>query len=246
MSKIAAEDQRFLRYDAQRVTRTQTMPVLSHTLDVTTLVLDRLQAYSGNHFGDGKISTSDYCSHEKFVANLEHILRCLQQALIEALIHDAWRLIERDILHWHQYHWQQRRQSREGWFAEWPNGQRPLNTTWPWNVKPSLVVLWGVCWMFYGFNDDDNNSWMTHMPGRPDLPDENPLSEGLFWAGPSQPWQFLPDEALIAQTSTNPGQNQAHPQAHPQPQRKPLRQNREVAKSRGGNRKGWKDLSADS
>ncbi len=37
-----------------------------------------------------------------------------------------------------------------GWFFEWPSGQHPLNTTWPWaDVKPSLMVLWGVCWMFF-------------------------------------------------------------------------------------------------
>jgi len=36
-----------------------------------------------------------------------------------------------------------------GWFFEWPGGKRPLNSTWPWaDVKPSLLVLWGVCWMF--------------------------------------------------------------------------------------------------
>lgn len=36
-----------------------------------------------------------------------------------------------------------------GWFFEWPGGQHPLNSTWPWaDVKPSIVVLWGVCWMF--------------------------------------------------------------------------------------------------
>ncbi|TAQ88062.1 hypothetical protein B7494_g3591 [Chlorociboria aeruginascens] len=36
-----------------------------------------------------------------------------------------------------------------GWFFEWPGGQRPLNSTWPWTgVRPSLLVIWGVCWMF--------------------------------------------------------------------------------------------------
>lgn len=35
------------------------------------------------------------------------------------------------------------------WFFEWPGGKHPLNSTWPWtNVKLSVVVLWGVCWMF--------------------------------------------------------------------------------------------------
>ncbi|ESZ93782.1 hypothetical protein SBOR_5838 [Sclerotinia borealis F-4128] len=31
-----------------------------------------------------------------------------------------------------------------GWVFEWPGGQRPLNSTWPWSgVKLSILVLWG-------------------------------------------------------------------------------------------------------
>ena len=30
-----------------------------------------------------------------------------------------------------------------------PNRRRPPCTTMPWNIWPALVVLWGVCWMFY-------------------------------------------------------------------------------------------------
>ena len=33
--------------------------------------------------------------------------------------------------------------------SEFPNRLRPPCTTMPWNVRPALVVLWGVCWMFY-------------------------------------------------------------------------------------------------
>jgi hypothetical protein len=37
-----------------------------------------------------------------------------------------------------------------GWFFEWPDGRPPLSTTWPWaDVRPALVVLWGVCWKFF-------------------------------------------------------------------------------------------------
>ncbi|KAL7798296.1 hypothetical protein V8C37DRAFT_251405 [Trichoderma ceciliae] len=34
-------------------------------------------------------------------------------------------------------------------FSEFPNGMRHLCTTMPWTIWPALVVLWGVCWMFY-------------------------------------------------------------------------------------------------
>jgi len=36
-----------------------------------------------------------------------------------------------------------------GSFAEWPDGRRPPCTTMPWTIWPTLVVLWGVYWMFY-------------------------------------------------------------------------------------------------
>jgi hypothetical protein len=34
-------------------------------------------------------------------------------------------------------------------FAEFPNRCRPKCTTMPWSIWPSLMVLWGICWMFY-------------------------------------------------------------------------------------------------
>lgn len=34
-------------------------------------------------------------------------------------------------------------------FGRFANRQRPKCTTMPWSIWPSLVVLWGVCWMFY-------------------------------------------------------------------------------------------------
>ena len=83
------------------------------------------------------------------MANLEHLLRCLKQIALDAILRSYLTIVEAHILHWHHY-WQYQKRIDEGWFAEWPNGQRPLSTTWPWNVKPSLLVLWGVCWMFYG------------------------------------------------------------------------------------------------
>lgn len=39
--------------------------------------------------------------------------------------------------------------------GEFPNRRRPPCTTMPWNIWPALVVLWGVCWMFYPPNLSD-------------------------------------------------------------------------------------------
>lgn len=120
-------------------------------LDLTTALLSGLQKFSGNdrlpRMGHDTSCGDFLCA--KFIANLEHLLRCLKQIALDAIIGHYLDLVEAHILHWHNY-WQHQKRIGEGWFAEWPNGQRPLSTTWPWNVKPSLLVLWGVCWMFYG------------------------------------------------------------------------------------------------
>lgn len=35
------------------------------------------------------------------------------------------------------------------WGNGYVNRRRPPCTTMPWSIWPALVVLWGVCWMFY-------------------------------------------------------------------------------------------------
>lgn len=34
-------------------------------------------------------------------------------------------------------------------YSEFPGRIRPPCTTMPWTIWPALIVLWGVCWMFY-------------------------------------------------------------------------------------------------
>lgn len=81
---------------------------------------------------------------EKFYANLEHLLRCLQQVALNAIACLCVGLLVTDLFRWSHH-----QRDADGRFAEWPNAQHPLNTTWPWNVRTVLLVLWGVCWMFY-------------------------------------------------------------------------------------------------
>ena len=97
----------------------------------------------------------DCVTDHTYAANLEHLLLCLQQQLLCLLVE---RLVE--LLHRHVADCQRDRSKHvEAWFFEFPDARHPLSTTWPWNIKPSLAVIWGVCWQFYesGLVDDQGN-----------------------------------------------------------------------------------------
>lgn len=148
---IAAQDSLFLKHDFHTAWSSKSLDKNYDVLDSTNELLGRLQDFSesdGLTCMDDDARRGDFgCAN--FIANLTHLLCCLRQIVLNAIIQHYLDLVEAHILHWHKS-WQYRKRIGEGWFAEWPNGQRPLNTTWPWNVKTSLLVLWGVCWMFYG------------------------------------------------------------------------------------------------
>lgn len=42
-------------------------------------------------------------------------------------------------------------------FSVFPGKRRPPCTTMPWTIWPALVVLWGVCWMFYTPSSPDDS-----------------------------------------------------------------------------------------
>lgn len=150
---VVTHDKLFLQYNAQRTLAVKGTKELGNVLDLTTLLISRLRGISDSYLSCSPQSSQEVVSSiglncERSLANLEHILRCLQQAAFEALIQRSLRRLEGELVIWYQY-WKQRRHTSASWFTEWPSGRRPLSTTWPWNIKPSLVVLWGVCWMFY-------------------------------------------------------------------------------------------------
>ncbi|KAK7181364.1 C2H2 transcription factor [Paraphaeosphaeria sporulosa] len=82
-----------------------------------------------------------------FLANYEHLLMRLHSQLVNALSRKAL-----DLLLLGGY---DKRQYRLlSWFTEFSDKPRPLSTSL--DIKPSLAVLWGVCWMFYA-NSQTNN-----------------------------------------------------------------------------------------
>lgn len=73
---------------------------------------------------------------ETFIANCEHLLLSLHSQLTEALTRKAFEaLLLGDV--------GKTQRKLLSWFSVFPDGQRPLSTTWPWSIKPSLAVLWG-------------------------------------------------------------------------------------------------------
>ena len=123
---------------------------LHRVLDLTTTLLRRMKCLrrslsteGENAYASFELTVDDVFS-DQFYANLEHLLRCLQQVALDAIVCLCLNLLVADLFRWSHH-----QRDADAWFAEWPNAQHPLNTTWPWNVKTALLVLWGVCWMFY-------------------------------------------------------------------------------------------------
>ena len=155
LSSVASKDCLFLHHDRYYCPLNNDIRSLHYIVGITTALLRYLH---NSPSGKERLSSKDFASSssidslssESYAANIEHILLSIQQSAKEAVIQHYIKLIQDRLLRWYQF-WLHKKGAIDDWFAEWPNGQHPLNTTWPWNVKPALLVLWGVCWMFYDF-----------------------------------------------------------------------------------------------
>ncbi len=133
--------------------------------DSSTFLIGRLEALQGDKVKTWAETETDCkrLKQESYVANLLHLLRRLQYRLFQLLVHRSITYLDEFALHWQTY-WQQQKKLGQDWFTEWPSGRRPLSTTWPWNIRPSLVILWGVCWMF--FPPEQNNEVKPRSPAQ--------------------------------------------------------------------------------
>ena len=94
----------------------------------------------------------DHTLNETYIANLEHLLLCLKDHLLRLLVSKLTELLHKHVIEYQRDHLKH----SEDWFFEFPDARHPLSTTWPWSIRPSLAVLWGVCWMFYELTFDEN------------------------------------------------------------------------------------------
>lgn len=154
LTRVAADEQLFLTHAhdnlIETLTQHATLPQAAFMFDSSTFLIGKLEALQLGK--SGKWTEADAgCEGLKealYIANLLHLLRELQQILFLVLVHRSITWLDEFALRWQTY-WQQEKSLSEDWFTEWPSGKRPLSTTWPWPIRPALVVLWGVCWMFY-------------------------------------------------------------------------------------------------
>ena len=147
----ASENCLFLKHDHLQTLSDKSEADLKSIADVTTALLIGLPHGSAFHSIDCIFSLGSTVDHESFFANLVHLLMSINKVAMDSIIRSLLEAIQVNLLRWYQY-WLHKH-SFDDWFTEWPNGQRPLSTTWPWNIKPALLVLWGVCWMFYYDNE---------------------------------------------------------------------------------------------
>ena len=144
-SSIASSEKLFLKHNSSPLfdgcSLNQTVRLLVTVQDAINVLTDcRLQ------YGDDWLLAQG-CDvglniDENFIANYEHMLLRLRAELIEALARKALE----ELLHGGHDKNQRKMLS---WFTEFAEKPRPLSMSFPWTIKPSLAVLWGVCWMFY-------------------------------------------------------------------------------------------------
>jgi hypothetical protein len=146
LTRVAADDSLLFLHSHQ--TKHLSLQHAAYAFDLCTFLINRLDLiYSDNgRASQGWTTHNADCKRlkdEKYIANLLYLLRRLQHFLFQTLVHRSLKRL--DDLH---DDWQKHDSRQEGkaldadWFSEWPSGQRPLSTTWPWNIRPSLVVLW--------------------------------------------------------------------------------------------------------
>jgi hypothetical protein len=147
LSQIAGSDELFLKQNSRPTfdgcSLNQIVCLLAAAQEaVTTLSVCRLQ------YGDEWLLSQGQMNglmlDESFIANYEHLLLQLEAELVEAFVQKALdKVPEKPPSEGHD----KKQQKRLSWFTEFAEKPRPLGSSFPWSIKPSLAVLWGVSWV---------------------------------------------------------------------------------------------------
>ncbi|KAK5012765.1 hypothetical protein LTR39_003987, partial [Cryomyces antarcticus] len=164
LSTVAKEDKRFVSCRTDPTFDHLNLIGISRLLAFVDAALGRVRYYPTRSATGSLLCHGDELEltsplDEKFVANLEHLLLRIRSILVQLLVRQAYALLQRLSKALCG-----RTTSRAfDYYAEFPSGRRPLSTTWPWSIKPSLAVLWGVCWMFFNSEHETTLSQESYV-----------------------------------------------------------------------------------
>ena len=118
---------------------------LTYVFESCTILIARLEPLLRSTFSSlqhqSESTKSDHrLQNEKFVANLLHLLHRLQTVVFLILIRKTRNEINGSALRYTSEHVQ--RNEDKQCLKEWAGGCQPLSTTWPWSIRPSLMILW--------------------------------------------------------------------------------------------------------
>jgi len=152
LTAVAADERLLFSQSPETLVESLTERISLHQVaylfDLSTFLIHRLEVLDGERGrqspdGAPHDAASRRLRDEKYIANLLHLLRRLQHFLFQILVRRSIKWLDEIHDHWQKRDWaHQGTKLDDDWFSEWPSGRRPLSTTWPWNIRPSLVVLW--------------------------------------------------------------------------------------------------------
>ena len=177
----ARSDERFLEYHEPSFQQ-WTWKVASKKLSVIDNVLGALEyvKLSLRQIGQNGCEELD----EKTMANLEYLLLRIRECLAQTTVAKAWRFIKNSMSRHHHPMERLFKYGGDKWCSEFSGNQRPMSTTWPWSIRPSLAVIWGVCWMFE--MKREYNQWFWPSPSQGEVMGSVPAGESIFLLHPTQ------------------------------------------------------------
>lgn len=151
LSAIASDESLFLKQHTGLNLEACTLNDIIQSLAAVHEAITVLEACRSQYGDDWLINQGQDAGlnfDELFLANYEHLLWRLRTQLIDEL---ARKALETLLLGGYD----KKQQRLLSWFTEFADKPRALST-FPWTIKPSLAVLWGVCWMFYEHRGQNN------------------------------------------------------------------------------------------
>ncbi|KAK5683461.1 hypothetical protein LTS10_004994 [Elasticomyces elasticus] len=141
-----------------------------------------------------------------FVANLEHLLLCLHHQVLGVVVKKCVDLTRRFQI--------DRQRHIRCWFFEFADGKHPQSITGPHVLRPSLAVLWGVCWMFE--TRFDNNGNIVDAHGHIEVP-ASIVEVYARQLRQRQQTSYHPGVLASSESTSRQSQRQQHQQQHAPP-----------------------------